>query len=669
METIIKTPSTTSHPKPSEHITTHVFTWPKSASTVHVTGDFIDWIAPGITLQYNSDTQSWSSEPVSISSTDFPIFYKYIVDGTWQYAPDQSWRTDEWGNINNVLYSGQTDSKPSAASPGSMQSAAAAAAAAAAPASTSTPAHTPRTSAASLKSKSTNDLAALMSTSGLGSLPPGVRYASADDQAAVAELGTTERQPLLPSTASSATTNGATPGAGVTRQHHTGKAAPAMGSAASAAIAAKTSHGGPGSTGIADQEYAGCQIIAMVGKPARGKTFMAMQLNRHCDWLGLRSAVFNVGNYRRERLGTEHRADFFDPSNEEAVAQRAAMAQAAFDDMASYLRAGELDVALFDATNSTKSRRAWIKASLRALSQELGVPLHLMFVESVCNDEAIIAANIREQKLSSPEYAGVAEAEAVADFRHRIEHYSAAYETLSEQENVPFLKLIDVGKTIISHRLRGFVPSKMSYLLSNLHIRPRALWLTRHGESMANTQQIIGGDSKLSPLGEQYARKLAKFMNRHYPANTQVLQVWTSTLKRTIATASLLGKPTLQWRALDELHAGVCDEMSYKDIEATMPDEFAARAENKFTYRYPRGESYQDLVLRLEPVLIELLRVETPVLVVAHRAVLRVIYAYLTGVKPEECPNLSFPLHTLVQLTPKAYGVEEVRHKIMSGSE
>jgi broad specificity phosphatase PhoE len=45
-----------------------------------------------------------------------------------------------------------------------------------------------------------------------------------------------------------------------------------------------------------------------------------------------------------------------------------------------------------------------------------------------------------------------------------------------------------------------------------------------------------------------------------------------------------------------------------------MPEEYAARAKNKFTYRYPRGESYQDIVHRLEPVIIELMRQKTPVL-------------------------------------------------------
>ena len=49
-------------------------------------------------------------------------------------------------------------------------------------------------------------------------------------------------------------------------------------------------------------------------------------------------------------------------------------------------------------------------------------------------------------------------------------------------------------------------------------------------------------------------------------------EVWTSTLKRTIQTAAGLSLPTKEWKLLDEIHAGICDGMSYADIERDMPD-------------------------------------------------------------------------------------------------
>ena len=48
---------------------------------------------------------------------------------------------------------------------------------------------------------------------------------------------------------------------------------------------------------------------------------------------------------------------------------------------------------------------------------------------------------------------------------------------------------------------------------------------------------------------------------------------------------------------------GECEAMTYEEIQAKYPKEFALRDQDKFHYRYPKGESYEDLVHRLEPVI------------------------------------------------------------------
>ncbi len=49
--------------------------------------------------------------------------------------------------------------------------------------------------------------------------------------------------------------------------------------------------------------------------------------------------------------------------------------------------------------------------------------------------------------------------------------------------------------------------------------------------------------------------------------------------------------------------------------------------------RYPSGESYLDVIQRLEPVIIEIERERECVCVVAHQAILRALYGYFT-----KCP-------------------------------
>lgn len=76
------------------------------------------------------------------------------------------------------------------------------------------------------------------------------------------------------------------------------------------------------------------------------------------------------------------------------------------------------------------------------------------------------------------------------------------------------------------------------------------------------------------------------------------LTVWTSTLRRTIQTASTLDFEKLTWKSLDELDAGVCDGMTYEEIAVDYPEDYAARDDDKFNYRYRGGESYRDVVVR-----------------------------------------------------------------------
>lgn len=74
------------------------------------------------------------------------------------------------------------------------------------------------------------------------------------------------------------------------------------------------------------------------------------------------------------------------------------------------------------------------------------------------------------------------------------------------------------------------------------------------------------------------------------------LTVWTSTLRRTIATARHLPKEyhRLQWKALDELDAGVCDGLTYAQIKEKWPEDFRARDEDKFSYRYASSTNWGD---------------------------------------------------------------------------
>jgi 6-phosphofructo-2-kinase / fructose-2,6-biphosphatase 2 len=282
-----------------------------------------------------------------------------------------------------------------------------------------------------------------------------------------------------------------------------------------------------------------------------------------------------------------------------------------------------------------------------------------LFIESICDDEELILANIREVKLSSPDYRDSPDgAQAVEDFRQRIQHYADVYEPLdvadANETLFSFVKLINIRSRIVINRVCNYLESRIVFYLVNLHIKPRSIYIIRHGESQHNVEGKIGGDALLSKAGQEFAKQLPGLLNSHLKPETSALKIWTSTLRRTIQTASKLPYPRRALKALDELDAGVCDGLTYEEISQQYPEDFSARDHDKFNYRYRGGESYADLVHRIEPVIMELERVEN-VLIISHQAIIRVILAYFLDKKAEEMPYIQVPLHTLIKLTPKAY--------------
>ena len=311
-------------------------------------------------------------------------------------------------------------------------------------------------------------------------------------------------------------------------------------------------------------------------------------------------------------------------------------------------------IGIFDATNSTRERRKWISDQLD------GLPVKLIFVESYCDDKLTVKNNIWMSKVNNQDYKKVAEESAYRDFKRRIEQYEKVYATLEESE-LTWVKLINSGQRVVINNIHGFLPGRIVQFLTNIHATHKPLYLTRHGQSEYNLAGKIGGDAGLTEVGRRYAVALGRFAReeiQHGPDGEQRrTRLWTSSMQRTIQTVTHIPHPKLRdgwvqmshrvYRQLDELYAGICDGMTYAEIEEVYPDEFKHRQEDKLAYRYPRGESYLDIISRLEPLVHEMESYREPLLIVGHQAVLRLVYAYFAGIPRDEAPRLSIPLNTV----------------------
>ncbi|EPY75698.1 hypothetical protein CB1_001581019 [Camelus ferus] len=188
-------------------------------------------------------------------------------------------------------------------------------------------------------------------------------------------------------------------------------------------------------------------VIVMVGLPARGKTYISKKLTRYLNWIGVPTKVFNVGEYRREAVKQFSSYNFFRPDNEEAMRVRKTGPIAPLRSL-SLRGSGGMEM-VFDATNTTRERRhmilhfakenafktgpSWrgaLGAAVTGRGERIPLLRRVFFIESVCDDPTVVASNIMEVKISSPDYKDCNSAEAMDDFMKRINCYEASYQPL-----------------------------------------------------------------------------------------------------------------------------------------------------------------------------------------------------------------------------------------------
>ncbi|KAI9300309.1 6-phosphofructo-2-kinase-domain-containing protein [Cunninghamella echinulata] len=445
--------------------------------------------------------------------------------------------------------------------------------------------------------------------------------------------------------------------------------------------------------------------IIMVGLPARGKSYIVKKLRRYLNWLQYETRVFNVGNTRRDHKtpDVDQSAKFFDPDNKDMKKVRDELAMNVLEQLIDWLKKNtRASVAIHDATNSTIDRR---KLLIDRLRKEPSIKI--LILESVCTDQKVLERNFR-LKLLGPDYKDKDPQEALADFRSRVANYERAYEPVGdweEENNLEYCKMINVGKKVVAYNISGYLSGQCIFYLMNFNLSERQIFVTRHGQSTDNLEDRIGGDASLTPLGRKFAKALEKFISKqrrefaYELAKTQYEQdielgnygpstssdsdddktaeeivaaraksnyqsqftVWTSMLKRSMETAENFNVEEYDIkniRFLNEINSGSREGMTYDEIRQQYPEEFKDRQANKLYYRYPGmgGESYIDVIQRLQSMIIELERMTQSCLIITHRVVLRIMLGYLLDWSREEMPHMLVPLHSVYELRPKPYG-------------
>ena len=171
------------------------------------------------------------------------------------------------------------------------------------------------------------------------------------------------------------------------------------------------------------------------------------------------------------------------------------------------------------------------------------------------------------------------------------------------------------------------------------------IYLTRHGESLANIKNIIGDNYSLSKKGYEYSKKLYTYFE------SENLIIYTSSLKRTKETGHLFNNP-IESKLLDEINAGIFENKTFDEFKLNYPNEYQKRQKNKLFYKYKKGESYIDLIIRVNKFL-QNIDLKKDILIICHRAILRTLLHILCGI--EKFVHLDIPLNTIYKIKNKNY--------------
>ena len=180
------------------------------------------------------------------------------------------------------------------------------------------------------------------------------------------------------------------------------------------------------------------------------------------------------------------------------------------------------------------------------------------------------------------------------------------------------------------------------------------LILVRHGQSLANAQDLFAGhsDFDLSEIGFRQARRAADWIAAH----EQVDVIYSSDLLRAYHTATTIGKhlglPIISDEGLREIFAGEWEGLSFPFIAEHYADAFDVWRNNYSAARPVGGESTAEVYRRIVPHVLALAeRHEGKTLLLAtHATVIRAFDAYAAGLSAEQTGRVPFCYNAAINL-------------------
>jgi len=149
-------------------------------------------------------------------------------------------------------------------------------------------------------------------------------------------------------------------------------------------------------------------------------------------------------------------------------------------------------IAIYDSSNLTRATRDHVVKQLKDIVDS---PSHLIFLESVCDDELAIELAFDGVKLHMPDYKKQSDESIERDYRQRIAQARKMYEPVSDtfEGDRSYIRIMDMGRQVTANRIKGYLQTRVLQFSMCLRMGNRPIYLSRHGQSEYNVLGKIGG--------------------------------------------------------------------------------------------------------------------------------------------------------------------------------
>lgn len=188
------------------------------------------------------------------------------------------------------------------------------------------------------------------------------------------------------------------------------------------------------------------------------------------------------------------------------------------------------------------------------------------------------------------------------------------------------------------------------------------VFLARHGQTLWNREGRKQGqlDSPLTPAGKRHAADLARIAG-----TLDVDLVASSPIGRARSTAQacadVVGSALEVVDELAEVHHGRMAGLTTRQANIQFPGALDQRASEKYSWRFPGGESYADADVRAAVALGRIARTGSRrPLIVSHEMIGRVLLRNLLGWRPADVLDIQQPHHVVYQVDLSSGQVDEL---------